>query len=400
MYSGQLRSEDSGRSNWLDRLTRVVDPVLDGAARRVLHKEMPIGAVPGFEEARRESTRLEAVARSLLGLAPWLESSGLPWDERTVQEQTGAKAREALGALFEPDSPDFCDVRSTRQALVEAAFLGQALALAPAALWEDLDERTRLAVLRSLAATRVHQPHANNWLLFSAMVEVALCRLGEEWKIAPIQRALDQFEAWYVGDGAYADGEWFRWDFYNSLVIHPMLLDILAFCEDVIPEWAGFRDQVMARSQRMAVILERMVAPDGSFPPIGRSLAYRCGALHLLAYLAVHDELPGDLPAGVAREVLFSSIVRTLDAPGTFDHEGWLRPGLAGDQPGLAENYISTGSLYLCTVAFYPLGLDPSDSFWTAEGMPSTWAALWSGQDARADAALRDESLRDRSEAG
>ena len=100
MYSGQLRSEDSGRSNWLDRLTRVVDPVLDGAARRVLHKEMPIGAVPGFEEARRESTRLEAVARSLLGLAPWLESSALPWDERTVQEQTGAKAREALGALF------------------------------------------------------------------------------------------------------------------------------------------------------------------------------------------------------------------------------------------------------------------------------------------------------------
>ena len=37
--------------------------------------------------------------------------------------------------------------------------------------------------------------------------------------------------------------------------------------------------------------------------------------------------------------------------------EGWLRVGLGGHQPGIAEAYISTGSLYLCTAAFLPLGL-------------------------------------------
>jgi hypothetical protein len=33
--------------------------------------------------------------------------------------------------------------------------------------------------------------------------------------------------------------------------------------------------RVEHRARRYAAVLERMIAPDGSFPPIGRSLAYR-----------------------------------------------------------------------------------------------------------------------------
>jgi hypothetical protein len=36
------------------------------------------------------------------------------------------------------------------------------------------------------------------------------------------------------------------------------------------------------RAKRYAAVQERMIGPDGTFPPIGRSLAYRCGAFHLL----------------------------------------------------------------------------------------------------------------------
>ena len=33
---------------------------------------------------------------------------------------------------------------------------------------------------------------------------------------------------WYKGDGVYGDGPPFHWDYYNSFVIQPMLLNILA----------------------------------------------------------------------------------------------------------------------------------------------------------------------------
>lgn len=35
-------------------------------------------------------------------------------------------------------------------------------------------------------------------------------------------------DGWYKGDAWYGDGQEFHLDFYNSIVIHPMLTDILA----------------------------------------------------------------------------------------------------------------------------------------------------------------------------
>ena len=69
-----------------------------------------------------------------------------------------------------------------------------------------------------------------------------------------------------------------------------------------------------------------------------------------------------------------------MEAPGTFDANGWLRIGFCGHQPGIGEAYISTGSLYLCAVAFLPLGLAANDEFWSAAAQPWTAARAWSGQ--------------------
>ena len=67
---------------------------------------------------------------------------------------------------------------------------------------------------------------------------------------------------------------------------------------------------------------------------------------------------------------------------------GWLQIGLWGHQPHLGETYISTGSLYLCSVALLPLGLPPSDNFWTRP--PEDWTSrkLSAGQDLAADHAI------------
>jgi hypothetical protein len=120
---------------------------------------------------------------------------------------------------------------------------------------------------------------------------------------------------------------------------------------------------------------------------VGRSITYRCGAFHLLAQMSLLGELPARTGARV-RGALTAVIRKTLDAPGTFDPEGWLAIGLCGHQPHLGEQYISTGSLYLCSTALLPLGLPPSHEFWAAPAEDWTSRRLWDGEDAPADHAI------------
>jgi hypothetical protein len=78
-----------------------------------------------------------------------------------------------------------------------------------------------------------------------------------------------------------------------------------------------------------------------------------------------------------------------MDAPGTFDAKGWLQIGLCGHQPSIGETYISTGSLYLCSEAFLPLGLPADDPFWLAPTEDWTAKKIWSGQDVKVDHAIK-----------
>ncbi len=218
--------------------------------------------------------------------------------------------------------------------------------------------------MAAFESARVIQPGFNNWLLFAATVEAALKVLGARWDRMRVDYALRQHDQWYRGDGAYGDGPAFHWDYYNSFVIHPMLLDVLAACGDASPAWTALGAKEEARATRYAAVLERLIGPDGHFPPLGRSIAYRCGAFHALAQAALRHALPKELSPAAARGALTAAITRSLGPPATFDASGWLTIGFAGHQPGIGERYISTGSLYLCAMALLPLGLPPADPFW------------------------------------
>jgi hypothetical protein len=374
------------RERWVDVVRRLADPVLTNLARGTLKARMPVEQAPGAD--RRTVTHLEALGRLLAGMAPWLELGADGTAEGQLRAKYLALAHDAIAHAVEPSSPDALNFTRDRQPLVDAAFLGQALLRAPRALAARIEPSANRHLVAALESTRAIVPGYNNWLLFSATVEAALKRLGAGWDRVRVDYALRQHEEWYKGDGAYGDGPDFHWDYYNSFVIHPMLLDVLDACADENEAWKRMMPRVEQRAKRYAAVQERLIAPDGSFPPIGRSLAYRFGAFHLLAQMALRGALPDGVSPSQVRGALTAVIRRSIDAPGTFDADGWLQIGFCGHQPGVGETYISTGSLYLCSVGLLPLGLPPADPFWSSPAEPSTSMRAWSGQSFPIDHAL------------
>ncbi len=373
--AAQQIAQQSGREYWLTVLTRVSEPVLTALSQRKLATTMPVEVPNGKVEDRRPFTYLEALGRTLAGIAPWLESGS----EADLRSRYADLTRASIAAAVDPTSPDFMNFNRGQQPLVDAAFLALGILRAPTELWLKLDSRTRSQLIEALRSTRVIKPGFNNWLLFSATIEAFFAKIGESWDSMRVDYAVREHEQWYKGDGIYGDGPQFHWDYYNSYVIHPMLLAVLETTSKLDAA-------ILARAKRYAAIEERLIAPDGSFPAIGRSLAYRCGAFHLLADMALRRQAPD------VRGALTAVIRRTMEAPGTFDTNGWLQVGLCGHQPSIAESYISTGSLYLCSTALLPLGLPASDPFWTNPAQPWTSKRVWGGQDVAADHALQDNT--------
>lgn len=378
------------RAYWLGMLKRVAEPVLKALAERRLKADMPVEQQEGAY-GRERFAHLEAFGRTMTGIAPWMESGAAEGEEGELRKRFIALALAGVDAATDPSSPDYMNFGDDYQPIVDAAFLSHALLRAPKALLEPLrrDERVRANLVQALQATRSRKPWFNNWLLFAAMIECALERLGAQADPMRIDYALRQHEQWYLGDGVYGDGPEFHFDYYNSFVILPMLVDILELVGDRDPVWSAMRERVRARAVRHAAIQERLIAPDGSFPPIGRSLVYRSGSFQLLAQIALRGELPPEVAPAQVRGALTAVLCRTLEAPDTFDTDGWLRIGLAGHQPGLGETYICTGSLYLCSASLLPLGLPPSDPFWSGEAVPWTSQRAWGGLPVPIDTAFK-----------
>ena len=169
----------------------------------------------------------------------------------------------------------------------------------------------------------------------------------------------------YVGDSFYADGEQFNLDFYNSLIIHPMLNDILIIMRKYGISEGEFLDVQLMRSSRHAAQLERMISSDGNYPLIGKSLSYRCGIFHLLSQSALLKILPKNINPAQVRSALTKVLRVQFQDNQNFDENGWLKIGLNGNQLDISESDINTGSLYFCCSVFLALGLDFNDSFWS-----------------------------------
>ena len=383
------------RASWVAMLDRVCRPVFDALSERRLKAVMPVEAYAGEQQHRRQTTYLEAMGRALSGIAPWLEHGATTGAEGELRERYCAMARAAIASAVDKGSPDYMDFGGDRQTIVDTAFLSLAMLRAPRELREKLPVTVRAQVANAMRATHALLPNYNNWLLFAAMIEAGLFALGESWDRMRVDYALREHANWYVGDGVYGDGPRFHQDYYNSFVIHSFLLMLMDVVGKQDPAWAAMAEDIRKRATRYGAIQERMIAPDGTYPVVGRSIAYRCGTFQLLADMALRQSLPKEVSPEQVRGALTAVIQRTLTPAGTFDDKGWLRIGLAGHQPSLGEIYISTGSLYLCTAAFLPLGLLAGDRFWSGAAAPWSSVKVWGGADCKVDHALEGRQRGD-----
>jgi hypothetical protein len=373
------------REYLINTLVRIADPVLTALSKNELKQQIPVEAKTADRGAY---VCLEAFGRLLAGMAPWLELGADKSAEGKLRGKYITLARLGLHNATDPNGADFMNFNKGGQPLVDAAFLAQALLRAPRQLWEPLDVQTKANIIAALKSTRVITPGYSNWLLFSATIEAALLKFDDNCDMMRIDYALKQHQLWYKGDGAYGDGPDFHWDYYNSFVIQPMLLEVLQTLNqlkhDKEPDYA----LALKHAQRYAAVLERFISPEGTYPPLGRSLAYRFGAFQLLSKVALLKTLPNDIKPQQVRAALYTLIKRQIEAPGTFDAKGWLQIGLYGHQPEIGEGYISTGSLYLCSQAFLILGLPVSDEFWQKADADWTAKKIWNGEDVDTDHAV------------
>lgn len=374
------------RMKWLRTMLRIAEPVLRALAEDRLADVMPIESLSPRED-RAQYTYLEAFGRTMTGMAPWLELEGLAGEEAALQAEYRALVRRCLHHAVTPGARDCMNFSVGGQPIVDAAFLAHAILRAPSVLWEELPAEDKANLVACMKETRTRKPCRSNWLLFSAMIEAFLHHAGADWDRMRVDYALCQHFDWYLGDGFFGDGPEFRMDYYNSYVIQPMLIDILREVGEEEPDWRNMRARAERYGARYAGFLEHLIAPDGSYPVLGRSSAYRFGCFHMLAQ-AMLQQLPetGLSPAQVRCGL--TAVIDRVMAFDNFDQDGFLRIGVCGVQPLMGEWYISTGSLYLCMAVFLPLGLRADAPFWADPDELWTQARMWRGLPMQAEHAL------------
>lgn len=368
------------RQFWLQQLDIMVRPVLSSLAKDSLKISMPkITSIRSDnKEARIKVQYVEVLGRVLSGIAPWLQLEGGSEQEVALRKQYREWTIKGLQNALDSNANDFMRFDVTGQQLVDASFIALAVIRAPW-IWENLEAKNQRLLMQSILTTRKFKPGFSNWLLFSALNEAFLAKFGYEWDPMRVDYALQQLEQWYVGDGMYKDGVNYAFDYYNSFVIHPYLASISAVIKQKTNAYNAMFEKIKSRNERYAVIQERLIGTDGTYPATGRSIIYRGAAFHHLADMAYRKALPAQLSPEQVRGALTAVIKKTLESPTTYKN-GWLTIGLYGDQPNIADSYNNQGSPYLCTAIFLPLGLPETDVFWAAK--PVKWSSqkIWSGE--------------------
>ena len=376
--------QQTDRQYWCSLAYRMAQPVLEKMAKGELQKNMQTEFSPSFDNRNRKVLYMECFGRLMAGIAPWLTLPDDDTAEGTQRKQLRKWALQSYRNAVDPQNPDYLCWGIGGQNLVDAAYIAESFLRAYNTLWQPLDAQTKQRYLSEFSKLRKIDPPYTNWLLFSSTIESFMAKAGGECDEYRVNSACRKMEEWYVGDGWYADGPSFAFDYYSSYVFHPMYLETLQAMIDAKVntrlDYQKYYDRELRRCQKYAIVLERFIAPDGTFPVFGRSIPYRMAAMQPLALMAWYQTLPSDLSNGQVRAALTKSLHRMFDHQQNFNEGGYLTIGFCGKQPDVADWYTNNGSLYMTTLAFMPLGLPATHPFWTDAAQPWTQVKAWNGE--------------------
>ena len=388
----QREAQQSDREYWTTLAWQMAQPVLENMAKGELQKNMQTEFSPSFDNRNRKVVYMETFGRLMAGIAPWLaldakESAELiEGTENYKRHQLRQWALQAYKNGVDPESPDYLCWGAAGQNLVDAAYIAESFIRGYDALWVPLDDVTKQRYIDEFKKLRSIEPPYTNWFLFSSIIESFIAKAAglREYDDFRVMMPIRKTEEWYVGDGWYADGPVFAFDYYSSYVFHAMYLETLQNMLDAKAntrlEYQKYYDRALKRAQKFAIILERFISPEGTFPVIGRSTPYRLAAMQPLALMAWYEKLPKELSDGQVRAALTQVMHRMFDHQQNYNAGGYLTIGFCGSQPETADWYTNNGSLYMTSLCFMPLGLPADHHFWTCPPEPWTQVKAWGGQ--------------------
>ena len=383
----------SDREYWCEQAYKMAQPVLENMAKGELQKNMQTEFSPSFDNRNRKVVYMETFGRLMAGIAPWLALPDSAFGSSAAEQKELAQVRQlrewALASYknsVDPESPDYLCWGVAGQNLVDAAYIAESFIRAYDALWVPLDKVTKERYIKEFKKLRSIEPPYTNWFLFSSTIESFIAKAAglREYDDFRVMMTIRKVEEWYVGDGWYADGPVFAFDYYSSYVFHAMYLETLQNMIDARAntrlEYRKYYDRALKRAQKFSIILERFISPEGTFPVIGRSTPYRMAAMQPLALMAWYQKLPRELSNGQVRAALTQVMHRMYDQQQNYNEGGFLTIGFCGHQLETADWYTNNGSLYMTSLSLMPLGLPANHDFWTCKAEPWTQVKAWGGQ--------------------
>ena len=391
------KEQNPDRAYWVGLAYKMAEPVLRNMAEGNLQKNMIVEVSPNWDGRNKKVTYMETFGRLMAGIAPWLSLPDDNSDEGIKRRQLRDWAIKSYKNAVNPKSPDYLLWSREGQALVDAAYLAESFIRGYNSLWLPLDSITKQRYIKEFTRLRHIDPPYTNWLLFSSTIESFLAKIGADCDVYRVNSAIRKMEEWYTGDGWYADGPDFAFDYYSSFVFHPMYLETLQNMKDsgrrTRIHYGKYYDRALKRTRKFAIVLERLISPEGTFPVFGRSMPYRMACMQPLALMAWQEKLPDGLTNGQVRAALTAVMHRMFDGKDNFNEGGYLTIGFCGSQPGIADWYTNNGSLYMTSLSFLPLGLPTTHPFWSDAPQPWTSQKAWSGQPFPKDHRWNDDIL-------
>ncbi len=385
--------QPTDREYWCQQAYKMAQPVLENMAKGELQQNMQTEFSPSFDNRNRKVVYMETFGRLMAGIAPWLALpdsvyGNTPSDEQELQQRRQLRewALASYKNSVDPQSPDYLCWGVSGQNLVDAAYIAESFVRAYDALWVPLDTLTKQRYINEFKKLRRIEPPYTNWFLFSSIIESFIAKAAglREYDDYRVMTTIRKVEEWYIGDGWYADGPVFAFDYYSSYVFHAMYLETLQNMIDAGAntrlEYRKYYDRALKRAQKFSIILERFISPEGTFPVFGRSIPYRMATLQPLALMAWKQTLPQELTNGQVRAALTAVMHRMYDQQQNYNEGGYLTIGFCGHQPDVADWYTNNGSLYMTSLSLMPLGLPATHPFWADAAEPWTQVKAWNGQ--------------------